>query len=173
MSGSYGIPTDMGHGVLIASSFLTHPRKPMTNVTRSESVLRAYRVGTIVNVASDVEANDLHLEMYRRLGITYYNMPIDDVTEKAPPAEFFELIRAVQREHENKVAQSSGDGNKTILFNCQMGINRSALAAFTVLRQKTSLKADELLVDMRQRQHEQRSLVLLTNPLFVNVARAL
>lgn len=160
MSGAFSKPTVLTPRILIGSALLaTPPNRPDTSIKRSETILKDYNVGTILNVASDVEPKKHHKDLYERLSIKYHSIPIDDTTETQPPADFLDKIVTFHAKEHNP--------EKAILINCQMGINRSAFAAAALLYTSTKSDPQKIIQDMRVKQRDQRGLVLLSNALFV------
>jgi predicted protein tyrosine phosphatase len=147
---------------MISASLLTHPpTAPKPMMTRSETILRDLNVGTILNVSTEVQAGQEHHDMYRRLGIRYVELPIEDSAEKTPPREFIHQVLQVYGEH---------DESRAFLVNCSMGVNRSSWAAGAVLWSSSSPRPwstpEDMVEYMRRVQREDRGVLLLTNPLF-------
>jgi predicted protein tyrosine phosphatase len=159
MSGAFSKLTMLTPEILICSSLIASPpNRPETSIKRSETILSDYNVGTILNVASDVEPKPHHKDLYKRLKITHHSIPIDDTMEQAPPADFLDQVVTFYNEKHDK--------DRALLINCQMGINRSAFAAAAILYTKLRIDPEKLIQDMRVKQRDQRGLVLLSNHLF-------
>lgn len=165
MSSAYAVPTIFRKSdpqVMICSAFLTHPPAlPSNLLTRTETLLIALNVGTILNVSQEIEASRNHRKLYERLNIKYLDLPIEDTSEKELPSTFLDQVLKVYEEH---------DKSRALMINCSMGVNRSSLAAGAILWTSTQPRpwktAQEMIDQMRQMQREKRGIYLLTNPLF-------
>ena len=159
MASSFARPTVLRRerpSLLISSSLLSHPPKILER--RSETLLSDLDVGVIVNVASDVQKNEHHDKLYRRLSIRYLSLPIDDNDDLA--SDFLDNIVALYKACSDR---------RCVLINCAMGINRSALAAGALLwhTSSTQWSSPEHMVEyMRTVQREDRGVLLLTNATF-------
>jgi predicted protein tyrosine phosphatase len=132
-------------------------------IRRTETILTDMRIGTILNVSAEVQAKPEHRALYKRLGIRYVELPIEDSVEKTPPRDFIQQVLAVYAGHE--------DPSRAFIINCSMGVNRSSFAAGAILwssapNPRPWSSPEDMIAYMRQVQREDRGVFLLTNALF-------
>lgn len=148
--------------LLLAGGAVSHPKTP-EQLQRASVLLSRHNVGTILNVSSGEHAGGEHIAMYKRHGIFYEEIPIDDTATEPVRPDFLPRVMAAFRRHQERTP------DRAMLVNCSAGINRSALAAAAILwKLRPWASVAELITYMRTMQHQHRgSPVLLVNQEFI------
>jgi len=158
--------------VLVCSADFSHP-DPGAAARNSESAWSEHRVGTSLNMASDVLVAPHHRSLFTHCDIVSRAIPLRDTTAAPPPDDLVTLVLDAYAGH-----LASRGPTRSLMINCLAGLNRSVLAAVIVLwnaaRPRPWADADACIEYVRGEVTRQRGVppeFVLANAVFVDFLR--